>query len=219
MNKHKTRVAAAATLLVTAVAIAASPRPTDYAQGIRVDAYSGRPLVGSGSARSSVSNGDACRSGRRSRVQCRRRSCSACAVCHCNDAVNRPSPSSRCRCSSLQAPAVAGSDATRIEVATAGGTQVRIAEGQNTAGTAAGTQTWAHVIDARGSSDDLRSIEFDWQSPDGASQANVRVEASDGSGSMADGCERQHAAACRPGRCAGRATVAAQRDSAAGTTL
>lgn len=177
MNRHKTRVAAAATLLVTAVAIAASPRPTDYAQGIRVDAYSGRPLA------EVVLPDPVYRTVTRADLgDVRVFNADGVAVPHALCATATTSEPIVTRESlpvfDLQAPAVAGSDTTRIEVATAGGTQVRIAEGQSTAGAAAGTQTWAHVIDARGSGDDLRSIEFDWQSPDGASQANVRVEAS-----------------------------------------
>jgi hypothetical protein len=54
---------------------------------------------------------------------------------------------------------------------------VRVHENENAAD-ASGIQTWAHVIDARGISDQLRSIEFDWTSPDGASQARVRIESS-----------------------------------------
>jgi len=66
----------------------------------------------------------------------------------------------------------------RVEVATAGGTQVRIQEGGSPAASPAATRTWAHVIDAREIKDELRSLEFDWISPDGASQASVRIESS-----------------------------------------
>lgn len=69
--------------------------------------------------------------------------------------------------------------ATHVEVETAAGTQVRIEEGAAESAGPQPTHTWAHVIDARGVTDALRSIEFDWLSPDGASQASVRIEASD----------------------------------------
>lgn len=72
-----------------------------------------------------------------------------------------------------------GGGTTHVEVETAGGTQVRIRENEPAAGEPQRTRTWAHVIDARGVTDPLRSVEFDWVSPDGASQANVRIEASD----------------------------------------
>ena len=36
-----------------------------------------------------------------------------------------------------------------------------------------------HIIDARDSDEPIRAIQFDWQSPDGASQAKVSIEASD----------------------------------------
>ncbi len=62
-----------------------------------------------------------------------------------------------------------------VEVQTAAGTQIRVHEAEGSS--ADGVHTVAHVIDAR-SVDDLRAIEFDWTSPDGASQARVRVEAS-----------------------------------------
>lgn len=75
-------------------------------------------------------------------------------------------------------PATA-SGTTRVEVDTAGGTQVRVQESGSPATDVPRTTTWAHVIDARDIEDSLRSIEFDWTSPDGASQASVRIEASD----------------------------------------
>ena len=79
----------------------------------------------------------------------------------------------------LQAGVPTTSGTTHVEVETAGGTQVRIREDEPAADEAPRTKTWAHVIDARGVEDSLRSIEFDWTSPDGASQASVRIEASE----------------------------------------
>ena len=67
---------------------------------------------------------------------------------------------------------------TRVEVQTRDGTQIRVEENDEAAAPS-GTTTWAHVIDARGIEDAIRAIEFDWTSPDGASQASVRIEASD----------------------------------------
>jgi hypothetical protein len=83
--------------------------------------------------------------------------------------------------SELQAaPKANAGDGTKVEVQTAAGTQVRVQEEPAVGGTQVSTpQTYAHVIDAREVPDALRSIQFDWQSPDGASEAHVRIEASD----------------------------------------
>lgn len=67
---------------------------------------------------------------------------------------------------------------SRIEVQTAGGTQVNVQEGGvGRAEDAAVGRT--HIIDARGVEQPLRAIQFDWQSPDGASEVRVRIEASE----------------------------------------
>jgi hypothetical protein len=172
----------AATLVLSALSIsaAAAPRSEDYVQGIEVIAYEDRPLVElvlpdevyQGVTRNDL--GDL-------RVF---------------NAGGMPVPHAFCASPATIAPAVTqeslpvfdlqagtpaeGQSATHVEVETAGGTQVRIQEGEpGTAPNSSRTHTWAHVIDARGVTDDLRSIEFDWQSPDGASQASVRIEASD----------------------------------------
>jgi len=41
-----------------------------------------------------------------------------------------------------------------------------------------------YIIDARDSKEPIRAIQFDWQSPDGASQAQVSIEASDDLGEV-----------------------------------
>lgn len=64
---------------------------------------------------------------------------------------------------------------TRIEVQTSTGTEVSVQGGTTTA---SGPQTSAYVIDARGVSDALRAVQFDWNSPDGASEARVSLQAS-----------------------------------------
>ena len=65
----------------------------------------------------------------------------------------------------------------RVELQTAGGTQVNVTEpgpGQPVV-----TNGRIHIMDARASEDPVRAIRFEWQSPDGASQAQVSIEASD----------------------------------------
>jgi hypothetical protein len=74
------------------------------------------------------------------------------------------------------APEVA-SGGSRIEVQTAGGTQVNVQEAES--GESAAAHGRIHIIDARDSKEPIRAIQFDWQSPDGASQARVSLEASD----------------------------------------
>ncbi len=71
------------------------------------------------------------------------------------------------------APDAGGS---RIEVQTADGTQVNVESGSPRPFPASGR---IHIIDARDSYESLRSVQFDWLSPDGASQVRVSIEASD----------------------------------------
>jgi hypothetical protein len=65
----------------------------------------------------------------------------------------------------------------RIEVQTASGTQVNVQEPGSDKPVAVNGRI--HIIDARDSEEPIRAIQFDWQSPDGASQAQVSIEASD----------------------------------------
>jgi len=77
----------------------------------------------------------------------------------------------------LREASAANIGGARVEVETAGGTQVAVVE------PGPGQQIVAngriHIIDARDSDDAVRAIQFDWQSPDGASQAQVSIEASE----------------------------------------
>ncbi|HEY6643014.1 MAG TPA: DUF3999 domain-containing protein [Povalibacter sp.] len=175
-----TQLAATLALGALTIAVNAAPRSDDFQRGIEVTSYDGRPLVElvvpdevyQGVTRADL--GDV-------RVF---------------NADGAPVPHAFCAAPATVAPVVtqeslpifdlqagtpeASGSSTSVQVETAGGTQVRIQEGgPATDPTASRTQTWAHVIDARGVQDDLRSIEFDWSSPDGASQASVRIEASD----------------------------------------
>lgn len=69
------------------------------------------------------------------------------------------------------------SEGARIEVQTPAGAQVRMQE--SGAPDDAAARGGAHIIDVREIDQPLRAIQFDWASPDGASQASVRIEASD----------------------------------------
>ena len=66
---------------------------------------------------------------------------------------------------------------SRVEVQTAGGTQVNVVEAGSAQPFPANGRI--HIIDARDSDEPVRAIQFEWQSPDGASQVQVRIEASD----------------------------------------
>ena len=79
----------------------------------------------------------------------------------------------------LQAAAGANGRGSRIDLSTPAGTALRIQENQTGTPEMPAAQTRAHVIDAREVPDALRSIQFEWRSPDEASEAHVRIEASE----------------------------------------
>ena len=171
------RCCALALALLGVQATFAAPRTDDYAQGMRVDADSNRPL-----AQLQLPDEVYQYATRTDLGDVRIFNADGVAVPHafCASATTQAATVSRRELPvfDLQAAIRAGSSATRVEVDTAGGTQVHIQEG-DASPAAHGTQTWAHVIDARGVAEPLRSIEFDWSSPDGASQAQVRIDTSD----------------------------------------
>lgn len=177
----KSQLCALFVLLLAGAAHAAAVRPDDYAQGIAMTALSDRPLVEAllpDSVYQVVTRPDL-------------------ADVRVFNAEGQPVPHAFCASPvaaepsitqealpvfELQAGTREASGGTNVEVQTANGTQVKVQEAPTTSSTPTGdtgTETWAHVIDARAITDALRSIQFDWRSPDGASQANVRIEASD----------------------------------------
>jgi hypothetical protein len=74
----------------------------------------------------------------------------------------------------LRSGSRAATDGSSIDVQTAGGTQVRVQEADRPE-----ADEGTHIIDVREHSAALRAIRFDWNAPDGASEAKVRIEASD----------------------------------------
>jgi Protein of unknown function (DUF3999) len=64
-----------------------------------------------------------------------------------------------------------------VEVQTPAGTQVTVQEGDEGSPEVQNGRT--HIIDARPIDAAVRAIQFDWASPDGASEARVRIESSD----------------------------------------
>jgi hypothetical protein len=68
-------------------------------------------------------------------------------------------------------------DGTRVDVQTAAGTQIQINEAA--AKTSGESVPGGHVIDARAIAGELHAIEFEWSSPDGASEARVQIQSSE----------------------------------------
>lgn len=180
VTKMKYAKAAALVLTASSLAASAAPRGDDYAQGLEVTVYETRPLV------ELVLPDEVYRNVVRADL----------GDVRVFNAEGAPVPHAFCAAAptaapevtrealpmfDLQAAAPGATASTQIDVATAGGAQLRINEGTvpPPAAETLQTKTWAHVIDARGVTDALRSMEFDWLSPDGASQARVSVEASD----------------------------------------
>jgi hypothetical protein len=64
-----------------------------------------------------------------------------------------------------------------VDMETAGGTRLTINE--PTPDSESSVEVSAHVIDARSVAGEIRAIEFEWNSPDGASEARVQIQASD----------------------------------------
>jgi len=167
---------AACVLLAASRAFGAAPTLQDYAQGIQVTAPQGLPLVEAmlpdavyqGATRADlgdvrVFNADG--------LPVPHAFCAA-------PATTEPTiTESPLRVFELREMATDASGGTRVELQTAGGTQINVLEagsGQPTA-----TSGRIHIIDARDSDDPVRAIQFDWQSPDGASQAQVSIEGSE----------------------------------------
>jgi hypothetical protein len=158
-------------------AFAAAPTTNDYAKGIRVDASSNRPLIEAvlpdavyqGVTRADL--GDV-------RVFNADGTAVPHAFCASPQATEPAITQESLPVFEVQGAMPTPRNGTSVEVQTSGGTAVKVQEGE-TQTAASATQTTAHVIDAREIPDALRSMQFDWESPDGASEAHVRVEASE----------------------------------------
>jgi hypothetical protein len=163
-------------LLVASGASAAPPAMDDYARGIRIETTPGRPVVEItlpddvylGSTRTDL--GDV-------RVF---------------NAEGMPVPHAFCSAPESTRPEFTGQslpvfelrDAVRasgtgasVEVETPAGTRVNVQEGGEDSVEIRNGRT--HIIDARAVDQALRAVQFDWNSPDGASEARVRIESSE----------------------------------------
>ena len=163
-------------LCVPMVVLAAPPRMDDYAHGMMVDAPPDRPIVEVilpdqvylGITRMDLAD---------LRVFNHEGNAVPHAVCSSDIALAPVITWAELSVFQIQTPART-SDGTHVDVQTARGTQVEISE--SAVSTAAGRSApGAHVIDARATAGELRALEFDWRSPDGASEARVQVQSSD----------------------------------------
>ena len=166
----------AGVLWVASRAVGAAPTLDDYSHGIEINALEGLPLVEAtvpdavyqGATRADL--GDV-------RVF---------------NADGQPVPHAFCAAPGTTEPTITesqlpvfqlreaptnASGGTRVEMQTAGGTQINVLEAGPGAPMVANGRI--HIIDARASDDPMRAIQFDWQSPDDASQAQVSIEASE----------------------------------------
>ena len=148
----------------------------DYARASKSPRRRGLPLVEATLPDCRVSGRDARRSRRRARVQ-RRRSARSARLLRAPSTPSPRSLSRRCRCSSCAKRRRPANGGSRIEVQTAGGTQVNVPRSRSRP--AAGRERpHPHHRRAR-QRRSVRAIQFEWQSPDGASQAQVSIEASE----------------------------------------
>ena len=163
-------------LLWASSAFGAAPTMQDYAQGIEINAPEGLPLVETllpdtvyqGAANADLSdvrvfNADG--------LPVPHAFCAAPATTEAT-ITQEELPVFELR----EAPTNAG-DSTHVEVQTAGGSRINLV--QVGSGEPAVANGRIHIIDAHTSENPVRAIQFDWASPDGASQAQVSIEASD----------------------------------------
>jgi hypothetical protein len=170
------KLLSAACLCVAAnCALAAAPTLDEYSQGLEIFAPEGLPLVETtlpDSLYQGVTRADL-------------------GDVRVFNAEGQPVPHAFCVAPAVNEPAIieqslpvfelrdgpeSANGGSRIEVQTAGGTQVNVVEAGRERPAASGR---IHIIDGRDSDAPIRAIQFEWQSPDGASQVQVSIEASD----------------------------------------
>jgi hypothetical protein len=164
-----------ALILSTSSALAASPELTQFAQGVEVIPQSTRPLV-------QVALPDAIyQTVTRANL----------ADVSVFNSAGELVPHALCAAAENETPTISlvelpvielratpptSASGTQVDVQTAGGTRIEMRDPNAAAHT---SRTGAHVIDATGVATELRAIEFVWHTADGASEATVRIEASD----------------------------------------
>jgi hypothetical protein len=167
---------AACAVLVASSAFGAAPTPNDYSQGIDIFAPESLPLV-------EATLPDAVYQAATSADLADVRVFNADglpvphAFCAEPTATEATITQEQLRVFELRDAPTNASDGRRVELQTAGGTQINVVE--PAPGQPMVANGRIHIIDARASDEPVRAIQFDWQSPDGASQARVSIEASD----------------------------------------
>jgi hypothetical protein len=161
------------TLLLAQGAVAATPTLDDYARGVLVEADTGLPLVEAtlpDVVYASVTRADL--------GDVRVFNADGIAIphafCTAPSTVKPAITEQALSVFQLQSGSRDTTDGSSIDVQTAGGTQVRVQEADRPA-----ADEGTHIIDVREHGAPLRAIRFDWSAPDGASEAKVRIEASD----------------------------------------
>jgi hypothetical protein len=165
----------AALTLSALPAFAAAPRLDEYAYGLTLEASPGRPLVEAqmpddvyrhvtradlGDVRVFNADGNAVPH----------------AFCFASERTAPTVSQQLLPVFALRASSTGSGGSSRIELQTSSGTQVLVEEAGSASTLAAPS---VHVIDARGLEGAVRALTFDWESPDGASEATVALQASD----------------------------------------
>jgi hypothetical protein len=172
MNAHSTFLTC---LLLAQGVSAATPTLDDYARGVTVEAAAGLPLVETTlpdvvySTVTRADLGDV-------RVFNADGVAIPHAFCAAPQRIDPVISEQALPVFELRDAARTGSEGSRIEVQTAGGTQVHVQESGSEVEATSGR---THIIDVREHPASLRAIQFDWASPDGASEVKVRIEASE----------------------------------------
>jgi hypothetical protein len=169
------RCALVSLAMMPSLCLGATARLNDYAQGIAIDVISQRPIV-----QLNVPDD-----------VYQRVASDQLSDVRVFNADGQPVPHALCTAAQEQAPTIsqeslpvyrlqdmqrAAGDDTRVEVQTPGGAQISV---QGAKAGDSERQSSAYVIDARGIEDALRAMQFDWSSPDGASEVRVSVQASE----------------------------------------
>src|SRR5678815_2039490 len=168
---------AACVLLASSSAFGAAPTLQDYAQGIDISAPESLPLV-------EATLPDAVYQGATSAdlTDVRGLNADGLPVPHAfcaEPATTEPTVTEeQLPVFELHDAATNASDGARVELQTGGGMQLNLVV-EPEPGQPAVANGRIHIIDAHAQEVPVRAIKFDWQSPDGASQAQVRIEASD----------------------------------------
>jgi hypothetical protein len=171
----RTVLTAACLLAAASSVLAAPPKLDDYAQGIEIVAPSGMPLIETtvpDPVYQTVTRADL-------------------GDVRVFNAEGQPVPHAFCAAPVAAEPTIteqslpvfelrdgpeAAKGGSTVNVQTAAGTQDNVVEAGGEQAAAANGRI--HIIDAREGDEPIRAIQFDWQSPDGASQAQVSIDAS-----------------------------------------